>query len=621
MLILIKIVILIDLEKTRLGLIGALRSADILHVSHLHMLLIGHTGVGKTSVCKHLQNIPFSANEKSTVIMEQQLLCQETIEASVFKKSENVYKSEPDKVFLTLWDTGGQPMFQDLIPCFAKLRSIYGIVFRLCDLLKNSKAVVRPICSLESAKEMPYTYMEYIYRCFAFLDFFSSGMYHNFGNLPPEIKSMFLESIELHSFPKLALIGTFKDTVREDEIQLNEQLKESVQHFQFNFLPSDTKSGVFEIDNTRSGKKFEDFGIINLRKQVVASIQNAKVKVPSKWIFFKIELEHESQLQQPCTGVIAYENVVKIAQKYKIDPKSALCYFNELGIFLWYYEKESLKDYVIIEPKNLINILGTILNPERYEPFSKKLWDQLQTKGLLVSEIASQLLQKSRTGLPLRWIFSFFEEHHLAIPLNEGYFIPSMLRVLPICQNYLHVYETSDCFCTSLIHRVDLTAAPLFLVPRLKCIPSGFFSRLMTVLAGIRDHDEIVWNLSLESNSCKNVVTFVINDQACVSFTEFINCVRILVSALPGKTISGDLCRGVLSQLRVQLQRAFPQTSGYPVSVTFACLCSNKHHFLPTLPSTTETLVYCNEQPNSQFVFTEAHKMWITKPSPKTNEG
>ena len=114
-----------------------------------------------------------------------------------------------------------------------------------------------------------------------------------------------------------------------------------------------------------------------------------------------------------------------------------------------------------------------------YEPFSKKLWDQLQTKGLLVAEIANQRLPKSRTGLPLRWILSFFEEHHLAIPLNEGYFIPSMLRVLPICPNYLHVFDISDCICTSLIHKVDLTAAPLFLVPRLKCTRSKNIENVM----------------------------------------------------------------------------------------------------------------------------------------------
>ncbi len=61
----------LDLEKT---MIDTLADTEYLEVPHLHMLLIGHTGVGKTSVRKHLQNIPFNDKEKSTIIMEQELL-------------------------------------------------------------------------------------------------------------------------------------------------------------------------------------------------------------------------------------------------------------------------------------------------------------------------------------------------------------------------------------------------------------------------------------------------------------------------------------------------------------------------------------------------------------------
>ena len=595
------------------------------------MILIGHNGVGKTSIRKHLQNIRFNEEEKSTIIVEQELLYQVTMEASidsssaVFQKCESVYQSETDKVFLTLWDTGGQPMFQDLLPCFAKLRSIYCIVFRICDLLENQKALVRPVCSiLECEKESSYTCVDYIHRSIAFLDFFSYVLHSNFSNLPPEVRTRSFESTDLETFPRVALIGTFKDTVREDDLQLQEkysQLKNDLERLEFDFsvkalLPEPAKSVIFEVDNTRSGQKYEDPGIKDLRKQIVACTNKAKAKVPSAWIAFKVELEHESRIQQPCTGSLTFQKVSEIAKKYEVDPVPILCYFHELGIFLWHYEKESLKDYVVVEPKNFVSILGTVLNPETFID-SPKQWKQLQNKGIIDTQIANQLLDSSKTGLPLKWIFSFFEEHRLSVPTKEGYFIPSMLQMVPVCPNYLHIYDSANHVCTSLTKKPDLEIAPLFLVPKSKCIPPGLFPRLMTVLAGIQE-GEIVWKLPFDANHCKNKVSFIVNDQACIEFIEFFHCIRAYLTSLPGYKISKELCRGILSQLRVQVQRVIPQASGSPVNVTFTCVCSSTPHFLPHLPSNTEDIVLCNEQ---TFELTDAHKKWIMEPRPKTEEG
>ena len=615
-----------------MGLIEALTSSDVLEVSHLHMILIGHTGVGKTTIRKHLQNIPFDEKKKSTIIMEQELLYRVTIEAStdtnshIFQKSEGVYKGETGKVFLTLWDTGGQPMFQDLLPCFAKLRSIYAIVFRLCDLVENPKAVVRPVCPLlEQEKTSPYTYMDYIYRCLAFLDSFSSILQYDFSNLPPEVKTSSFGSTELETFPRVALIGTFKDTVREEQIQEKlAQLKESLELIFFDlstralYSPS-TKSVFFEIDNTRSGQKYEDPGMADLQEQIVTCTQSIKAKIPNAWISFKVDLEHESQIQQPCTGIVTLEKATEIARRHKVNPAPALCYFHELGIFHWYHKKDALKEYVIIEPKCLVSILGTVLNPEVFVK-SPDRWQQLQIKGIISAEGMRKLFANSKTGLPWRWILSFFEEHQLAIKINEKYFfIPSMLQEHSICQNHLHIYDSAESACKPIPHHGGMQVSPLFLVPKSKYIPPGFFPRLMTVLAGIQD-GEIVWKLLCDSEfqSYKNVVTFTINDQASVVFTEFITCIRIQLKLYPAtaRYILRKLCLGILSQLKVQLQRVFPQADGSLVSATFACFCSSEPHFLPAIPSTTEDQISCSKCPDIDFILSQEHKVWLQRSVP-----
>ncbi len=276
-----------------------------MEVPHLHMLLIGHTGVGKTSIRKHLQNIPFNDKEKSTIIMEQELLYQETFESTVdpkkstvvFKKYHGVYKSDPDNIYLTLWDTGGQPMFQDLLPCFAKFRSIYGIVVRLCDLLDNSNASIRPTCSLEIERESPYTSTDYLYRCLSFLD--SNSLDLHLSSLPDIVKKRVFEAASGMAFPKVAFIGTFKDQIKIDDKQGIEQmlfqLKDDLNSLGTDFLEkvvlpstSTTNSVVFEIDNTQSGAKYEDPGMKDLREQIVSCTKRAKAKIPSKWVAFKI---------------------------------------------------------------------------------------------------------------------------------------------------------------------------------------------------------------------------------------------------------------------------------------------------------------------------------------------
>ena len=598
-----------------------LADSEYLEVPHLHMLLIGHTGVGKTSIRKHLQNIPFNDKEKSTIIMEQELLYQETFESTidckestvVFKKYDSVYKSDPNKIYLTLWDTGGQPMFQDLLPCFAKFRSIYGIVVRLCDLLDNSNASIRPTCPLEIERESPYTYTDYLYRCLSFLD--SNSLDVHLSNLPDILKKRVFELASGTVFPKIAFIGTFKDQIKIDDKQdLDQmllQLKLNLNSLKTNFhekiiLPSAStpNSVMFEIDNTQSGAKYDDPGMKALREQIVSCTKSAKAKIPSKWIAFKIDLERESRLQQPCTGVVTFEKASEIAKRYKTDLRAALCYFHELGIFIWYHDKKNLQEYVFVEPKNLLSILGTILDPQVYIDLPKQ-WKNLQAQGILNVQICEKLLADSKTGLPLSWILSFFEEHHLAMPLQEGYFLPSMLQVLPICPNHQHVFDASISACSVL--PANLQVAPLFLVPISKFIPPGFFPRLMTVLSGI----SIIWKLSPDFINCKNMVSFEINNQFRLVFTEFIDCVRAHFDGLTDDNLpQPDLCLQIVSTLNVQLQRVINTKS---IRLTFVCSCSehsSSAHFLKYLPFATDNYVSCGEY--KQMELTTAHKIWLT---------
>ena len=333
-----------------------------------------------------------------------------------------------------------------------------------------------------------------------------------------------------------------------------------------------------------------------------------------KWISYKLDLENESRLQQPCTGIVTLNKANKIAGRHQISSGAALSYFHELGIFLWYHDIESLKKYVIVESRHLLSILGTLVNPNTFITFPDE-WKNLQEHGILSIDVGLALLDDtlSRTGLDREWIFSFFREHHLIMNLSaEGYFIPSLLQVLPICPNPLHMCDANCSMCTLLPQPEDMEVAPLFLVPKCKCIPPGFFPRLMTMLAGIRD-GKIIWKVSVSTMSCKNVVSFIVGGNASLVFTEFIDCIRIYCTSVPSASISQSLCRGILRQIRAQIERLFLERRSLPIMVTFACPCSKSFHFLPSVPSNSHDKVICTEYPGNVFEPCESHLKWLQK--------
>ena len=138
----------------------------------IHLILIGHTGVGKTSLRKHLKDEPIDMNETPTIVMEPEFLYRESVElsaASPFKCIKDVLSSSNSKVFLTMWDTGGQPIFQDLLPCFARLKCMYGIVFRLPDLQEfDSRPEIRPCDEHHESVTSPFTNKDILYRNLAY---------------------------------------------------------------------------------------------------------------------------------------------------------------------------------------------------------------------------------------------------------------------------------------------------------------------------------------------------------------------------------------------------------------------------------------------------------------------
>ena len=119
------------MELARIDLIDKLSDTDLVEMTHVHMILLGHAGVGKTSIRKHFKNEPFDPQEKTTIVADHEVLTKrkspraktqqeplvcETLatttdvkfsEDEFFSSHSNLEVIEDDQVLLTLWDTGG----------------------------------------------------------------------------------------------------------------------------------------------------------------------------------------------------------------------------------------------------------------------------------------------------------------------------------------------------------------------------------------------------------------------------------------------------------------------------------------------------------------------------------
>ena len=460
--------IFLENEKTWIGLVGSYCSDDLVDDEfQVHLILIGHTGVGKTSLRKHLKNEPIDINECPTIVMEPEFLYRESVDLEAgnpFKTLKDALKSMGGKVFLTMWDTGGQPVFQDLLPCFARLKCMYGIVFRLPDLKHfESKPDIRPFKVNCESVDSPFTNKDIFYRNLAFVQAYSCSMQGRFDSLPPQAMSTEEHPTTVVQFPAAVVIGTYKDMATDLELnesttdEVTKSLNRGITDFVDNnnvsvypAVPGITPSYIHEVDNTASGKKL-DMGIDYLRDNISRCARESNTKVQKSWKKFEVVLKRLPYTTHVNLGVLPVGKAIAIANELNVEnPMSALMYFHEVGVFMWYHmsQQQSLKEFLVIDPKTLLEVLSKVfcLDPELVPP---EVVDLIQ-RGLITDDLFGSLLKEKASNIDDSWFIAFLEEHHLSTKIihpDRGtcYFLPSVLSIEPTYGNSLNqpTYGTS----------------------------------------------------------------------------------------------------------------------------------------------------------------------------------
>ena len=531
----------------------------------IHVILIGHTGVGKTSLRKHLKNEPIDDNERPTIVMEPEFLYRESLTKDAFKLLLDLPKN--CQIFLTMWNTGGQPIFQDLLPCFARLKCLYGIVFRLSDLEKFEPTV------------SPFTNRDIMYRNLSFVQTFS---YNTQENIPPQLRSKHSQKASTAA----VVIGTHRDKATALDKKILQEIDHNIGQFasknksSISLYPVQQhgKSYIHKVDNTRSGME-------SLRNTILTyANETSDIEIPRSWQLFRLALQKKCYTDCISVGIIPLDEAISIGKEYKVEElKAALMYFHELGVIMWYHlsEKKNMKNFVIIDPKALLTVLASLFC---YDPrLLKPEWKSLVEKGIIPMSFYTSLLKKKPSKIDDCWFMEFLEEHHLSVKIifpghNEiCHFVPSMLPV-----------PTKDDYGTILEH-LDSDVSPLYIVPESEYIATGVFTRLLTALAGVIIGNTR-WRIPLDNSEpciqyCRNQFKFIVNECICVILTEFSQFIRVDCVSYNDAILSEDIYYHILSTLNVQLQRIVPRwLEEREFDLTLACnnsscSASNIKHF------------------------------------------
>lgn len=520
----------------------------------IHLILIGSSGVGKTSLRKHLKNEQIDMNEVPTIIMEPDHLYGDARNVS---DNENDHNLMGNKISLTMWDTGGQPIFQDLLPCFARLKCMYGIIFRMSDLDEfDSKPEIRPCDAYHEPVMSPFSSRDIVYRNLAYFQAFSASAKDNLENLPWQVQQDQGSEVsdDTIDYPSAVVVGTCKDVVIDsDQVLLEEGKKEldkGIQEFvdangmSVYSINGEDSSFIHEVNNTASGLK-TDPGIKYLRKNIAHCAQNSSMKIKQSWKMFKVRLHRLCYTDYVNCGVIPLGEAISIGKECNVDdPKAALMYFHEVGTFMWYHmsEKKSMTNFVVIHPKMLLQVLSVLFcyNPSSLPEDLKCLMNS----GIMTVSFFKNLLEQKACSIDDSWFLSFLEEHHLSIKVTtqreeDCYFFPSLLTVYP-------EYECN-------LDDLKSDVSPLYIVPQSGYIATGMFTRLLTALAG-------VWKVPLQSTHikliCRNQFEFVLNESIRVVLSELSKSIRVDCFAQGSHKlfIKEDLYFNVISMLNVHLQ-------------------------------------------------------------------
>ena len=465
---------------------------------------------GSKSKKDHSEKSDFSEEDLTTIkLLIDSKILQEAFERAKTKKAECGQKIPPPSPFLHVWDCGGQPVFQEVLPVFLTARTMFLLLF---NATKNLDLQIESVQYQQGEKiDRGYVNMSTLQLLEGWMSNIHSYL------LKKDKEGSYLD------YPRVIPIGTRGDKLSDVEKQ---QVVDRLIDSSYSKAFCKVLKHPLVVDNTTAGRGKQEDPNYQILRDVISTFATRKLTelTPITWILYRKVLQLlTSQFKDKNT--ISFNEAVAIGMLCKVEPEDVhaiLRFYHELGVLLYFDKIESLQNKIILNPKWFVECLGMVLTLPGVgkEEYERRLeWDLLRTKGLLVQPLYIAVWKECE-GIKPDDLIQLLAMFQLAVEVKTDeyddrsarqFFVPA---VLP--------YFTQD--QQSQVAKGFLTAAPLHITFKSGYVTPGFFTRLITTMT-----KSPICSLYFKEGIFHNRVTYRFGEPAAnlVTFTEMSSMIAI----------------------------------------------------------------------------------------------
>ncbi|XP_033111347.1 uncharacterized protein LOC117112384, partial [Anneissia japonica] len=275
---------------------------------------------------------------------------------------------------MSIWDFGGQPIYHVIQRIFMVSFAVICVVFNLEDDLDSPAKVRDPTTG--DIYEHRMTNLEFIL-------YWIRSVYTN-------SKDSKLDDGQLS--PPVLVIGTHLGSLKGNEEEQKRKAEEIFNKIRkaLEGKPYETMvSSFFAIENSLSFARSNAFKIMN---QILKFAKKMVRKLPLKWLLVqqeiqKLKVEH---IYLPTKEVIALVERCGVKQDAQ---RVLLEYLHDLGEILYFPDDEALRNIIVLDVMQLVDMLKTIItviDPKLMKPKHREAWRRLD-KGILEEHLLRHL--------------------------------------------------------------------------------------------------------------------------------------------------------------------------------------------------------------------------------------
>ena len=515
------------------------------------------------------------------------------------KRSEDL----TDKDLIDMKDSGGQPMFHEVLPLFVK-NTTFGVltvklnegleVQPMVEYYSNGKPIGEPFPS-------PFTHLQTFRHCMRVLQ----------------------STCSQDKRPKLVFIGTHKD--REQEC-LDENREEKNQKLR-SIIPQDLKQSIIYCDplngellfpvNVRMPENEDRRMISRVRQMMIRELRKLpQQKVPLQYIALENAFSRLAKYQRK--AILSKADCFREAAAFHFTKESfekALLYLHDLKL-IFYYE-EVLPEVVFIDAQTILDKITELvefslskLEHELTISMDMKEFEEFKAYGIITLELLSQFSSHYVPGLFMQQQLVLLLKYLRVIAeVSKGkYLVPCLLKVTAITSPLPH----------STSHR-SISALLFYFGPNGPKL--GVYCCLLASLI-----TEAKWELLTEDNHpvqvSRNQVRFRLpkKDPGAITITDsFSTFFHVSVDFPDDMTparaiqISQKVCPIIRETILTGIRKA-SQKLNYNNSIPEVAFPCSKHPTGDLHPATISDsgCLTCTTHPADTFdESTEKHKLWF----------